>query len=116
MTRMKIRKMKLPDGSKTVHRVYAKCILDFDNRIKYDFRNNGQSWAVDLGVEAEFPEADIEKGYMTFTNDEIFQCFETVVNRILELMRDQVIAVQAQNCTLKVCPQIFILGTSLIHL
>ncbi|KAG9922551.1 actin-like ATPase domain-containing protein, partial [Aureobasidium melanogenum] len=95
--RAKIRKMKLPDGSKTAGRVYAKCIMDFENRIKADFRNNGQKWAVDVGIEAEFPEAGIEEGYMTFTNEEILQCFEPVVNRILELVRNQIIAIQAQN-------------------
>ncbi|GAB7361909.1 hypothetical protein MBLNU230_g1947t1 [Neophaeotheca triangularis] len=95
--RSKIRKMKLPDGSKTAGKVYAKCIMDFENRIKADFRNNGQKWAVDVGIEAEFPEAGIEEGYMTFTNEEILQCFEPVVNRILELVRNQIIAIQAQN-------------------
>ncbi|MCJ1481216.1 hypothetical protein MMC06_001372, partial [Schaereria dolodes] len=95
--RAKIRKMKLPDGSKTAGKVYAKCIMDFENRIKADFRNNSQKWAVDVGIEAEFPEAGIEEGYMTFTNEEILQCFEPVVNRILELVRNQIIAIQAQN-------------------
>ncbi|KAM0713863.1 hypothetical protein Q7P37_010825 [Cladosporium fusiforme] len=95
--RAKIRKMKLPDGSKVAGKVYAKCIMDFENRIKADFRNNGQKWAVDVGIEAEFPEAGIEEGYMTFTNEEILQCFEPVVNRILELVRNQIIAIQAQN-------------------
>ncbi|KAK8233568.1 hypothetical protein HDK90DRAFT_414961 [Phyllosticta capitalensis] len=98
--RAKIRKMKLPDGSKTAGKVYAKCIMDFENRIKADFRNNGQKWAVDVGIEAEFPEAGIEDGYMTFTNEEILQCFEPVVNRILELVRNQIIAIQAQNRSL----------------
>ena len=95
--RAKIRKMKLGDGSKTAGKVYAKCIMDFENRIKADFRNNGQKWAVDVGIEAEYPEAGIEEGYMTFTNEEILQCFEPVVNRILELVRNQIIAIQAQN-------------------
>ncbi|PHH83603.1 hypothetical protein CDD82_6631 [Ophiocordyceps australis] len=99
--RTKIRKMKLPDGSRTAGRVYAKCIMDFENRIKADFRNNGQKWAVDVGIEAEFPEAGIEEGYMTFTNEEILQCFEPVVNRILELVRNQIIAIQAQSRTLQ---------------
>jgi hypothetical protein len=102
--RAKIRKMKLPDGSKTAGKVYAKCIMDFENRIKADFRNNGQKWAVDVGIEAEFPEAGIEEGYMTFTNEEILQCFEPVVNRILELVRNQIIAIQAQNRALQVSP------------
>lgn len=100
--RAKIRKMKLPDGSKTAGKVYAKCIMDFENRIKADFRNNGQKWAVDVGIEAEFPEAGIEEGYMTFTNEEILQCFEPVVNRILELVRNQIIAIQAQSRALQV--------------
>ncbi|MCJ1423028.1 hypothetical protein MMC29_000909, partial [Sticta canariensis] len=100
--RAKIRKMRLPDGSKTAGKVYAKCIMDFENRIKADFRNNGQKWAVDVGIEAEFPEASIEEGYMTFTNEEILQCFEPVVNRILELVRNQIIGIQAQNRILQV--------------
>ncbi|KAK4505789.1 hypothetical protein PRZ48_003754 [Zasmidium cellare] len=99
--RAKIRKMKLPDGSKTAGKVYAKSIMDFENRIKADFRNNGQKWAVDVGIDAEFPEAGIEEGYMTFTNEEILQCFEPVVNRILELVRNQIIAIQAQNRSLQ---------------
>jgi hypothetical protein len=98
MLRTKIRKMKRPEG---FSRVYAKCIIDFENRIKTDFRNNNKKWAVDLGIEAEFPEAGIEEGYMTFTNEEILQCFEPVVNRILELVRKQIIAIQAQNRTLQ---------------
>jgi len=100
--RAKIRKMKLPDGSRTAGKVYAKCIMDFENRIKADFRNNGQKWAVDVGIEADFAEAGIEDGYMTFTNEEILQCFEPVVNRILELVRNQIIAIQAQNKSLQV--------------
>lgn len=100
--RAKIRKMKLPDGSRTAGRVYAKCIMDFENRIKADFRSNGQKWAVDVGIEADFPDAGIEEGYMTFTNEEILQCFEPVVNRILELVRNQIIAIQAQNRALQV--------------
>lgn len=95
--------MNLPDGSKTAGRVYAKGIVDFDSRIKSDFRNNGQKWAVDVGIEAEFPEADIEEGYMVFNNEEILICFEPVVDRILELIRNQIFAVQRQNKQLQVC-------------
>jgi len=109
--RAKIRKMKLPDGSKTAGKVYAKCIMDFENRIKADFRNNSQKWAVDVGIEAEFPEAGIEEGYMTFTNEEILQCFEPVVNRILELVRNQIIAIQAQNRIL----QVRLISTTMFH-
>jgi hypothetical protein len=98
----KIRKMKLPDGARTSGKVFARCIIDFENRIKADFCNNGQKWAVDVGIEADFPQADIEEGYMTFTNEEILQCFEPVVNEILELVRDQIIDIEAQNQTLQV--------------
>lgn len=80
--------MGLPNGSKTAGRVYAKCIMDFENRIKGDFRNNGQKWAVDVGIESEWPEAGIEEEYMCFNNEEILICFEPVVNRILELTRN----------------------------
>lgn len=113
--RAKIRKMKLPDGSKTAGKVYAKCIMDFENRIKADFRNNGQKWAVDVGIEAEFPEAGIEEGYMTFTNEEILQCFEPVVNRILELVRNQIIAIQAQNRILQVSSLLEHFGDSMLR-
>jgi len=76
--------------------------MDFENRIKADFRNNLQKWAVDVGIETDFPEAGIEEGYMTFTNDEILLCFEPVVNRILEMIQNQIVAVQAQNGQLQV--------------
>jgi hypothetical protein len=116
--RAKIRRMKLPNDSKIAGLVYWKCFKDFENRIKYDFRNNGQKWAVNVGVEAEFPDADLEEGYMTFTNEAIFQCFEPIVNRILELIRDQVVAIRAQDGTLNVCPRYIPsrFGASLIHL
>ena len=100
--RAKIRKMKLPEGSKTVGRVYARCIMDFENRIKAQFRNDGSQWAVDVGIEAAFPEAGIEDGYMAFSNEEILQCFEPVVKRILELVRQQITAIQAVNRQLQV--------------
>jgi hypothetical protein len=100
--RAKIRKMNLPEGSKTTARIYAKCVMDFENRIKADFRNDGQKWAVDVGIDMAYPEADIEDGYMTFTNEEILQCFELVVNRILELVRNQIFSIEAQNRPLQV--------------
>ena len=98
----KIRKMKLPDGHKTSGKVYAKCMLEFEHRIKQDFCNNGQRWAVDVGIEIELPEASIEEGYMVFTNEEIQQCFEPVVNRILGLVRNQIDAIMELNQKLQV--------------
>jgi hypothetical protein len=114
--RAKIRKMKLPETSRTAGKVYAKSIMEFENRIKADFRNNGQKWAVDVGIEADFLEANIEEGYMTFTNEEILQCFEPVVARILELVRNQISAIQAQTRTLQVRTHIYIVsGVSLTN-
>ena len=94
--------MRLPEGSKTSGRVYAKAIMDFENRIKGDFRNNGQKWAVDVGIEADFPEAGIEEGFMVFTNEEIQSCFHPVIDRILEMIKNQIIAISAQNRNLQV--------------
>jgi hypothetical protein len=110
----RIRLTRLPDSSKTMGRIYAKCILEFENRIKNDFRNNGQKWAVDIGIEAEFPEAGIEEEFMIFNNEEILMCFEPVVNRILKLITNQIIAIQGQNRSLKVsiCPILLLARTS----
>jgi hypothetical protein len=94
----------LSPESKTAGRIYARAIMDFHNRIKNDFRNNGQKWAVDVDIEEEIPEADIEEGYMGWTNEEILQCFEPVINRIVELTQNQIIAVQAIGRQLKVIP------------
>ena len=97
--RAKIRKMKLSDGFRPVSRVYANCVIYFENFIKAGFRNNGQKWAVDVGFEP-----GIEDGYMIFTNEDILQCFEPVVNRIVELVRNQIDAIQAQNRNLQASP------------
>lgn len=69
--------------------------MEFENRIKRDFRNNGQKWAVDVGIEDEWPELGIEEGYMTWTNEEIFFAFDPVIRRIQELIRNQISAVQS---------------------
>lgn len=100
--RAKIRKMNLPEGSKTAAKVYTKCLMDFENRIKRDFCNNSQKWAVDVGIEAEYPEISIVEGYMTFTNEEILQCIEPVVSRILELVRNQINQIIELNHKLQV--------------
>jgi hypothetical protein len=95
--------MALPDSSKTAARVYAKCVIDFEYRIKKDFRNNGQSWTVDVGIKTDFPEAGIAKGQTIYTNKEILTCFEPVLDRILEMIQNQIIAIEARSGTLKVC-------------
>jgi hypothetical protein len=104
--RAKIRKMKLPEGSRVAGKVYARCVTEFESRIKADFRDNGRKWAIDVGIETEYPEANIEEGYMIFTNEEILHCFSLVVSRILELVRNQIAAVQERNRQLEVSGQI----------
>lgn len=106
--RAKIRKAKIPDGSRTAGKIYAKCMIDFEQRIKHDFRNNGQKWEVNIGVKVAFPEADIEDDYMAFNNSEILDCFEPVVSRIIELVRSQIIATQTKNKELQ---NILVAGT-----
>ena len=82
--------MKISDASRTAGRVYARCIMDFESRIKRDFQNNGQKWAVDVGIEAQFPEAGIEDSYMVFTNQEILTQFKPVRDRTLALITQEV--------------------------
>ena len=94
--RARIRKMRLPDGSKTAGKVYARCILDFAERIRYIFNNDGRSWNVDVGIEAEFPDAGLEGGYMTFKNADILACLEPPVDRIIELIQEQLVAILAK--------------------
>ncbi|RKK86208.1 hypothetical protein BFJ69_g1161 [Fusarium oxysporum] len=86
IVRTKIDRMRLPDGSKTARKVYAKCIGDFERRIILEFRNNGQEWDIDVAIETEFPEAGIKEGYMTYTNDEILSCFQPVTDGITAMM------------------------------
>jgi hypothetical protein len=78
------------------------CAYNHHSYICDFIRNNGQRWAVDVGTEAEFPEADLEEGYMLFTNEEILQCFNPAINEILEMMDNQVVAIEAQDKKLQV--------------
>jgi hypothetical protein len=87
---------------KTASRVYRACMKDFKFRVVPKFANNGQEWVFGGDIKAPFPETELETGYITFTNNEILQCFEPVVNRVLELIRKQVEEVHALNGTLKV--------------
>lgn len=98
----RIKAMRLPESSNTPVRVFEKCVRDFDSRIVADFRSNGQNWAVDVGLEVDFPEAGIEEGYMIFSNDDILSCFEPVVNSLLVQIRDQMLANQGGNRTIHV--------------
>jgi hypothetical protein len=94
--------MQLSEGSVIAQRVYVRCMIHFNNKIEQNFRNNGQKWSVNVGLGVDFPEADIEDGYMVYTNEEILSCFTPVVDRILELIQSQMMAIQAQDKILEV--------------
>jgi hypothetical protein len=82
--------MRLPDGSRTAAKVFASSIIDFEDRIKRNFRNNGRNWATDVGIEAQFPEAGIEDSYMVFTNEEILTSFKPMIDRVFALVDQEV--------------------------
>lgn len=102
LLRGRISKMKLHEGSRIASKVHMKCVHDFETRIKADFRNNGNTWAIDVGLDKDYPEAGIVEGYMMFTDGEILECFEPVVERVTELVRNQVIDILSENCRLQV--------------
>ncbi|BCS21910.1 Hsp70 family protein [Aspergillus puulaauensis] len=60
-------------------------------------------WVADLGVEMDCPEADLVEGYMVFSEDEVYSCFDAVVERTLGLVREQVQAMQEQNVQIQSC-------------
>ncbi|KAI5308717.1 hypothetical protein KEM55_005039 [Ascosphaera atra] len=97
----KLSKWGQPKGSRSRQRVTEKCLEDFDKRIKADFRNNNSVWAVDVGIETDCPEAGITDGNMEFSNEEILQCFEDIVHKIIKLVRNQIEGVQLQNKNLQ---------------
>ncbi|PNP82765.1 hypothetical protein FNYG_03996 [Fusarium nygamai] len=86
IVRTRVRRMRLPNGSRIANKVYTKCVSDFEERIMSDFRNNGQEWEIDVVLETQFPEAGIKDGYMTYTNDEILSCFQPVMDGIAAMM------------------------------
>lgn len=89
-------------------KIVTKCVAHFDSRIKGDFMDNQKTFACDVSVETDYPAADIEDGFMSFTNDEILSCFQPIVHQILILVKDQINLVQQQNKTLTVssCRQV----------
>lgn len=107
----KIKKTGLSDHKIMKSRIRPKCRFYFQSQIMLQFGSpNFQPsasiprglWAVDVGWEADFPEADIEDGYMMFSEEEIYSCFDPVVDRTLELIGEQVAAVRAQHKDLQV--------------
>ncbi|KAF5609786.1 uncharacterized protein FSUBG_3783 [Fusarium subglutinans] len=86
IARTRVRRMRLPDGSRIANKVYTKCVSEFEQRIMSEFRNNGQEWDIDVAIETEFLEAGIKGGYMTYTNGEILSCFQPVLDDIIAMM------------------------------
>ena len=83
--------LKLPEGSKIAARTYAKGIIDFDSRIKHAFSDDGSTWAVEVDLFADYPDAGIdrESGCMAVTNEVMLSFYEPAVNRVIELISDQ---------------------------
>jgi hypothetical protein len=96
MVYQKVKKMGLPDGSRTAGKVYRKAMSDFQHQIQHEFCNDGKTWLVDVGLSACFPDASIQEGYLILTNEEVHQCFEPVAERIEELMLHHLAAVEAR--------------------
>lgn len=65
-------------------------------------------WVADLGVEMNCPEADLVEGYMVFSEDEVYSCFDAVVERTLGLVREQVQAMQEHNAQIQVRTKILV--------
>ncbi len=84
--------MGLPNNSKTTGKVYAKSMMDFDPRIKEEFKNDGQHWEINLGLSetANFPNANIKEGRLYVTNQELLEVFQPVVDRCVRLVNDQI--------------------------
>lgn len=106
----KIKKMGLSDHKLMRSRIRPKCKFYFQIQVLLELGSPhfppadvpGGFWAVNLGWEVDFPEADFEDGYMMFSEEEIYSCFDPVVDRTLELIEEQVTAVRGQNKELKV--------------
>ncbi|KAF4451643.1 hypothetical protein F53441_5322 [Fusarium austroafricanum] len=101
IVRAKVRRMRLPDGTRTAAKAYSRCIADFERRIMPEFRHNGEEWAIDVGITMDFPEADISDGFMTYTNDEISECFQPVTDGIGNMLIDAISEVFRMDLTIQ---------------
>ncbi|KFY38329.1 hypothetical protein V495_06641 [Pseudogymnoascus sp. VKM F-4514 (FW-929)] len=108
----KIKKMGLSDLNKAKIRVRAKCRSQFEKYVKLEFGRPDfhappdiprGCWAADVGLEIEVPEADLEEGYMMFSEEEIYSCFDPAIERTMELIGEQVTAVRTQEKRLQTC-------------
>ena len=106
----KINKAGFPDHGRTKPRMRLRAKRAFEKDLlfgdvlgrpglKFDLPPEVSDgfWVADLGVEMDRPEADLVEGYMVFSEDEIYSCFDAVVERTLGLVREQVDAIHEQN-------------------
>ncbi|KAK9451646.1 uncharacterized protein V1518DRAFT_409146 [Limtongia smithiae] len=86
------------DGNRLRAKFLDKCLRDFDNRIKKSVKyKNPRDFLIELGSEFDCPEASVTDGQMAFTSDEIAQAFSQVVERTVELVKDQINLVESQQ-------------------
>ncbi|KAH6848057.1 hypothetical protein B0I37DRAFT_156498 [Chaetomium sp. MPI-CAGE-AT-0009] len=74
---------------------YAKGVIDFNSRIKHAFNDDGSTWAVNVGLFADYPDAGIDEksGCMAVTNEDMLSCYKPVAYRVIQLISDQLTAV-----------------------
>jgi hypothetical protein len=74
-------------------------MTDFETRIKAGFSDDGSIWAVAVGLFADYPDAGIdgESGCMSVTNKAMRSLYQPVVDRVIELMMDQLASVRKQH-------------------
>lgn len=111
LVRGKIKKMKLTNNPP---RIYAKCRDFFRSEVIPQFGDpnypspafadsyRAGDLCCDVGIESEFPEADIKGGYTWFTKEEILSCFDPSVNQILGMIEEQISAITLQRKALEV--------------
>ncbi|KAL2837960.1 hypothetical protein BJY01DRAFT_39029 [Aspergillus pseudoustus] len=108
----KIDKTGLPSYGRVKPAMRRRCRTQFERevllglgRTSFDIPPEapGAFWVADVGVEFECPEADLLEGYMSFREDEIYPCFDFVIDRTLELVKDQIAAVEVHFQQLKGC-------------
>ena len=111
----KIDKVGFPDHGRTKPRMRLRAKRAFEKDLLFgevlgrpDFKfdlppevSNG-FWVADLGVEVDCPEADLVEGYMVFSEDEVYSCFDAAVEMTLGLVREQIDAIHEQNQQIQV--------------
>ncbi|KAL2816219.1 hypothetical protein BDW59DRAFT_153354 [Aspergillus cavernicola] len=111
----KIDKVGFPPRGRTKPRMRYRCKRAFEKDILVGLTDNKNTsfplplevpsgfWVADLHIETDCPEADLIEGYMFFSEDEIYPCFDAVVARTLELVADQVAAMRGQGKQVQGC-------------